>query len=463
MKQASDIDNRLQGYQVLATTSPRPWRAVLLVAVLAALGRLVYVQWFAVAMPFYDQWDAEGAMLLKPWIEGNFRFADLFHPHNEHRIFPTRIVTLALFLSTGVWSNLTEARFSAVLYALVPATLVWIALRDGTAYRRNWLLAPLALLFAILPFGWENFLVGFQSQWYFLILFSAAAVFLAATRHENVIAAAGVLVLSLLACLTVASGLLTPLVVACTYTLACVLLPGRRWPAVLNIFLLLALAAIAYTKVPVIPAHQGLRAHDVVDLVDAASHVLGWPIMRFHWAIFYLWVPGPVALAWLAARRSATRTDIIMAGLYGWSLAQGLAIAYGRGHGLIDLAPRYSELMVPGLFANAWFALRLWHSGAARRSFLWGGRGLALAFAVVLVGGLLIRTPLDWKWMEARSSATRIQEQNVLNYLRTKDPAALRVEFFELPYPVPARLHQLLDDPTIRRALSVPPEQGKLE
>src|SRR4051812_8543764 len=34
-------------------------------------------------VPILDQWDAEGAFLLKPFVEGSLRLADLFVPHNE--------------------------------------------------------------------------------------------------------------------------------------------------------------------------------------------------------------------------------------------------------------------------------------------------------------------------------------------------------------------------------------------
>jgi len=45
--------------------------------------------------PFWDQWDGEAANLYAPFLEGTLRFQDLFAAHNEHRIFTTRLLSLA--------------------------------------------------------------------------------------------------------------------------------------------------------------------------------------------------------------------------------------------------------------------------------------------------------------------------------------------------------------------------------
>lgn len=431
----------------------RPWLVCLAIAVLACVARLLYVQHFATAMPFWDQWDAEGAYLLKPWADGNFKMIDLIRAHNEHRVLPSRLVTLASYIATGQWNNIFEARINAFLYALIPATLTWQAFREERSPGLRLMLALVALALALHPLGWENFLVGFQSQFYFLILFSIAAVSLAATRHENIIAIFIVVVLSIFATLTMASGMLTPVAAAFTYAIACRRLPGRRWPACAGSLVLLALAVFAYAKMPVNPQHQAMRAQSLLDLVDASSHVLGWPIVGYHWAALWIWLPGLVGLCMLVFRRTGTRTDIAMAGFYAWSAAQGLAIAFGRGHGLIDVSSRYSELLVPGLFANAWFALRLigWVPRPARL------RAAALVvtagFFVTFLGGLGARTKDDWRAMQGRHDATELQSRNATRYLNTGDPAALDVAFFELPYPSADRLRSLLDDPTIRSLL----------
>ncbi len=446
-------DQRFQLPEIPQPGRGRPWPPALLVAVAAAIIRLIYVQRFGVAMPFWDQWDAEGLHLLKPWIEGSLRIGDLLAPHNEHRILPTRLVTLGVYALTGTWNNLYEARASALVYALIPAGLTWIALRDGNNDRQRWPLIGLALLFAALPFGWENFLIGFQSQFYFLIVLGITTVAIAASRHDNLIACGLVVLLSAVSCATMASGLLTPIAAAAVYLLACVLLPGRRWPALLTCAALVPLAVLAFLKTPVILPHQAMRPHDLLHFADALNHILGWPIIGYHWAVFYLWLPCPIMFARLAWRKQMTRTDLIMAGLAGWSAIQALAIAMGRGQDLIELTPRYSELLLPGLFANAWFALHMWKADIGNPRIRWAARMATTAFAGVLLGGLVIRTPLDWMQLVSRSDALALQQHNTLKYLRTGDPETLNVPHFEIPYPRGDLLRQMLDDPTLRKIL----------
>ncbi|WP_313283652.1 hypothetical protein [Stenotrophomonas indicatrix] len=425
------------------------------VAMLALVVRLFYVQHFAVPMPFWDQWDAEGAFLLKPWIDGTFPWADLIRTHNEHRILPTRLVTLATYLVTGQWNNMYEARVAALVFCLIPGMLVWQSLRQKEAGAHRWLLVVAALLLSVLPFAWENFLVGFQSQFYFLVLFSLCAIRLAATQHENILVMATVVALSILATLTMASGLFTLVAVAGTYVLACLCLPGRRWPALCTTAVLAALACYAYLKLPIIPEHRTLQAQNAHELVDAISHVLGWPLVGPHWAIAALWLPCIVYIARMVVLRRATRTDLSMAGLCAWSALQGLAIAYGRGHGLDTPAARYTELFTPGLFGNAWFALRLWNTEGLKKQLRAGAQLLALAFAGTFLVGMLIRVPMDARAMTARHDAARLQEKNTLLYLTSGDPAALEVNAFEIPYPNASRLRGLLDDPALKNALYV--------
>ncbi|MEN5267504.1 hypothetical protein ABE502_00810 [Stenotrophomonas sepilia] len=446
---------------IMHATSPTrspllsPLQVAAAVAILALVVRLFYVQHFAVPMPFWDQWDAEGAFLLKPWVDGTFSWEDLIRTHNEHRILPTRLVTLATFMVTGQWNNMYEARVAALVFCVIPGMLVWQSLRQREAGAHRWLLVVAALLLSVLPFAWENFLVGFQSQFYFLALFSLFAIHLAASQHENILAMAAVVALSILATLTMASGLFTLVAVGGTYVLACLCLPGRRWPALCATAVLAALACYAYQKLPMIPEHRALQAQNARELIDAISHVLGWPLVGPHWAIAALWLPCIVYIARMVVLRRATATDLSMAGLCAWSALQGLAIAYGRGHGLDTPAARYTELFTPGLFGNAWFALRLWNTENLKKPLRLGAQMLALAFAGTFLIGILIRVPMDTRAMAARHDATRLQEKNVLSYLTSGDPAALEVNAFEIPYPNASRLRSLLDDPALKNALYV--------
>lgn len=435
-------------------TSRSQWIPSLLVLLTALIARLLYVHFFAVGMPFWDQWDAEGDLLLKPWLNGSYHWLELLAAHNEHRILPTKLMTLGSYIFTGQWNNIYEARASAVVYALIPAILVWHGMRIGSEWYAKAVLITVALCAAVLPYAWENFLVGFQSQFYFLILFGLAATALAATMHENIIAISAVLALSILSALTMASGMLTPAVAAGTYVIAASVLPGRRWPSLIASMILLAIAAFSYLKMPIIAEHHMRHAQSLTEFLNAAGHVFSWPVRGLRWPALVLWAPGAVGAAWILYRRRATTVDITMIGWLAWTATQGLAIAYGRGHDLDNLSPRYTELLIPGLFANTWFAISLLKlkgsSIIARRTL----RVAAFIFGVVLFGGWAERSRIDWEAMRGRYEANKAQSANVLRYVVRGDEDALNVGDFQLPYPNAPRLKLLLNDPYLLQALS---------
>jgi hypothetical protein len=49
--------------------------------------RAVVINYGGNPTPFTDEWDGEGANLLKPYLQGTLTIGDLFHTHNEHVIF----------------------------------------------------------------------------------------------------------------------------------------------------------------------------------------------------------------------------------------------------------------------------------------------------------------------------------------------------------------------------------------
>ena len=56
--------------------------------------RAVVINYAGNPTPYADEWDGEAANLLKPYLKGALTIGDLFHAHNEHVIFFTRLLTL---------------------------------------------------------------------------------------------------------------------------------------------------------------------------------------------------------------------------------------------------------------------------------------------------------------------------------------------------------------------------------
>jgi hypothetical protein len=140
-----------------------------------------------------------------------------------------------------------------------------------------------------------------------------------------------------------------------------------------------------------------------------------------------------------------------MAGCIGWNALQCLAIGYSRGHDMQHIASRYSDLLMPGLVAAAWFAGRLWQWSAGRlRTLALTLGGLAI---LALAIGLAMRTPGDVQEMRNRHAQSLIQAANVKAYLRDGDPGHLFQPPMQIPYPNAILLRQYLDDPVLRPVL----------
>jgi hypothetical protein len=421
--------------------------------------RWSYIDNYAVAMPFWDQWDAEGAELIKPWIEGHLSLPVLWDAHNEHRILPTKLLTLFSYAVHGEWSNLHEARLSALVFAGVIGLVGWLILRERTS--RFAALFPLSVLAtsALLPAGWENFLVGFQSQFYFVMLFTTAGIAVAAIRPSSALAGALAVALAMASALTLASGLLTAVAVAFVYAVSYRLQKVDGYRATIAISALMTVAILALRTMPVVVGHADLRAAGIVELVDAYSHVMGWPVVGYHWAIFPFWLPTLVALIFTWQRRLISPVDVAMLGMAAWTAMQAFSIAYGRGHGLIEISSRYTDLLLLGLVANAWLAARIvaWTQGT--RWVLPTGI-VAFGYVCAFAGGHLSRYDSDKAAMVERHEQTLVQTRNVEAYLRDGEARHLDQPHFQIPYPNAARLKSLLDDPTIRQSLTKPGHAG---
>ncbi len=137
--------------------------------------KMFFVRNFGSMVPYWDQWDGEADLLYKSYINSTLSFAKLLSSHNEHRIFTTRVFSLALFELDGGWDPMLQMIANAVLHVGVIILLVLIIQRiiRPTQFL---LLAVFSALLFVLPIGWENLLAGFQSQFYFLLMFSLLAL-----------------------------------------------------------------------------------------------------------------------------------------------------------------------------------------------------------------------------------------------------------------------------------------------
>jgi hypothetical protein len=419
------------------------------------LSRWYYVEHFAVALPFWDQWDAEWIGLLKPWIEGKLQVSDLFVGHNEHRILPTRLMTLAVFSVTGTWNNLVGARLNIPLSAITPLILIWILHKEKEIAGLKWLVIVVILAGASLPFSWENILIGFQSQFYFLNLFTLSALTLAVYRPEKYAAILAIIFLCLLSILTTASGLLTSMSVAVIYLLNSFIKNKMTVKYSLVILILLVMSFLAYYTMPVNAGHSFLRSENTLEFIKAAIRIMGWPLRGSKLHIGLMWLPSLITIPILIFRSQIRNIDLLMIGCFVWTGMQIAALAYGRGHEIIHMPSRYAEVLVLGLVGNSWFILRLPDAFGKSQKL----RKLMYALVILFFGAVYIsfiqRTKMDLKILKEERGRRLTQAANVCGYLQSKDFKFLDKKGFEIPYPNPKSLQQFLDDQELQKVLIV--------
>jgi hypothetical protein len=143
-----------------------------------------------------------------------------------------------------------------------------------------------------------------------------------------------------------------------------------------------------------------------------------------------------------------------MAGIACWVLLQIFAMAVIRGNGLVDVPSRYTDIVIFGLIANAYFALDFFVGRTLRTPALRFAFGIFLALGVCEIAALGVRTGASLTMMRTRSVEFAAQRLNVSAYLVTGEESFMRDKpMFDLPYPDPALLKQYLDDPTLRKIL----------
>jgi hypothetical protein len=437
------------------------WRVQLLAVAVVVFGaKLWLISVFAGPTPFWDQWDAEAASLFKPYIEGTLRFGSLLAPHNEHRLFWSRLLDLALLELNGRWDPIIEMIVNASLLAAAVSGLVAVLGAALGRTERLVLAVAAALLFA-LPFGWENTLSGFQSQFYFLLLFSLACLFCGADARAFSLRWWGTIALGVGAYFTMASGALTLVPVILVQAAQAVLRRGG-WRDYTAIALGISLVALMSMTIPTTTIAAPLAAHSLSQFVSAFFLAMAWPFssaarMRLQpgetlslvLAALVINLPAlSFAATHVARLRTADRSVWIYFLIGLWTAMQAAAIAYGRATGV--QASRYSDILVVNLTLNVACLLYLVKFNKANltkyATLVWA---TAVVVMVTMVSRAQLLREIPDKWR-----ATQQETLNTSAFLATGDIAHLTDKpLLAIPYPTAERLAALASDPTIRSIL----------
>jgi hypothetical protein len=423
---------------------------------LTGLGaKLFLIHGFGTSMPFFDQWDGQAGQIYLPWLAGHVPLEHWFHPHNEHRIFFTRIYDLALFVLNGQWDSRWQMVCNAAVHCGALAGLGWFMAR--LLGRNMWPLLWLPLVLALgLPFGWENTLAGFQSQFYFLLIFSLLTLWLLGfgTPYSwqwwsGVLCAAASL-------FTTGSGMFAAAAVTGMIALDCLRERRfvRRHLPTLVVCVLTGVAGILLRHE--VPATAFMKAHSFGEFYLALRRNLAWP--RFRRLNRALWNVLPLvylAGVYLWSRRKELPAARLILGIGGWVFLQALATAYARG---MDGRAPFSRYMDSSSFAMITASLAFICLLVHYRGRMWL-RGMTMIFFALwavdcMVGlGQLNEIAFDEEIPE-RAYEQRLWLKSTRAFLATDDVRVFHGKVvIEMPYPDPEKLAKWLRNPVVRGIL----------
>jgi hypothetical protein len=412
-------------------------------------GKLWLIGHFGNATPFWDQWGAEGDNVYVPYLENRLTPASLFDSHCEHRIFFTRVLGLGLFKLNGIWDPKLEMVVQAFLHVGCITLLVALCGRHLPSSLARLLFGIFTAVIFVLPFGWENTLWGFQSQFYFVSLWGLIGI-ACCWRYATLSCGwwLGVFVLSL-GLISMAGGVLAPVVAGGLVVLRAIR-NRRDWlRQAVGALVLGMVAGLGFLLIRHIPEHDCLKAHNPAQFISALFHIGSWPS---HFFAPLIQCPLVFLIVWTFRQRRPADDPawlLIALGLWGW--AQSAAIAYGRAVGWST--SRYTDTFSVTLcfqFACLLYLLAM-TDGRLRRYCM----ALCAVWAGV-VGGRLIYVAVRHlpKAIAAKYDLSRIEESHVRAYLDSHDFAELKnTTFLQIPSPDPAALAADLEQPSLREIL----------
>ena len=420
---------------------------------------------FSANVPYWDQWDSEAYLLYAPYLEGRYHFLDLFELHNEHRIFFTKVLGLFTLELFDGWYPRYEMILNSIL--LSGFIVVFLDLLSRVLGRGAFILVAIVATFLLgFPFAWENVLGAFQSQFYFLLLFSMICFrTLPMVPCWSPLWLVGVLSAAC-AFFSMAGGLF----VAAASGLCLVLQLVRRARSrtlreVTGALALFVLAYAFYAWIPHVAHHEGLKAQGVRHFFSALGQMAGWP--QLGELSFFLNLPIATFVLFVVLRRPPIkRHEWAIVGMSFFVFGLIVATAYGRA--IQPLAPRYLEITAINALLNLTALCYL----AARVRFvmirpvrvapsrqIWS-RWVPGAWAAVMVCTALIYALFHtYPEIQIKAHRFRMQEENVKRFVTTGDVSHLQNKgYLEIPYPNPDRLAMIAAMPSIEGILA--PELG---
>ena len=353
------------------------WLAVFCLVALGA--KLWTIQIWATNIPYWDQWD-EARLLFKPWLEGTLTWHDFFIPHNEHRIVFTRLLDLLEVKLNGQWDPMFQTVVNAfihVAYGCGLAAVIW----NFTGRKYAGPICALLLPFFALPFAAENTIHGFQSQMYFLNIFSVVGMLGLGFGKPGGAAWICGLVAAVLAIFTMASGFLAAAALAALVILRSCKQRKITREQILTLLCGLAVVVLGLVMKVSVDEDKKFQASTFLSFFRAFLANLAWPFIDHPVVAVLMCLPLAVVLVRYFQhdfKNPRAAEFVLMFGA--WGVLQAAALAFGRAN--LGVSSRYFDTLstIPIAGVAAIFVL------ADDMEFHWLPKKFALATAILWLG-----------------------------------------------------------------------------
>lgn len=166
---------------VISTTPPSGLRSFLirgswlLLITAPFIFLFILIRHYGVNVPYGDQWEL--VPFFKEFHEGDLSFADFWNQHNEHRILFPRMLMLVLAVVSD-W-NIRYELYLNLLLGLGIFVITLMLLKKSLVYVSRWSFVAGSILLSLIVFSptqWENWLWGWQIQWFLAVFGVVLAV-----------------------------------------------------------------------------------------------------------------------------------------------------------------------------------------------------------------------------------------------------------------------------------------------
>ena len=413
--------------------------------------KLALISNYANATPFWDQWDAEAYFLYKPYLDGSLQIIDLFGLHNEHRILTTRLLALGLLELNQLWNPLLQMIVNAGLHVLAICLCISLMVKvTGDQYLKT-LLFFSVIIFSI-PYGWENTLAGFQSQFYFVLLFSILCIWFVVDNEPLSIHWWIGFFCGIFAFLSFASGFIAIAAAASIGLLQWIVNIRKTKKQLIATVLLFGLIFIGVWLTPSIPGHAVYKAASTMQFFDALIGIFSWPVQPSFFRACFFQLPALVfTVVMFFQRPQAIDKRWYLLALVVWIFGQAMSIAYGRASSYAS--SRYLDLFAIGILVNFVCILSILQNTAIKNLVVKTIFFIAWIVIVFISMGKFANNNISGQ-LELKHANSLLQEENLKKYLMTNEIAHLKNKSLEhVPYPSAERLSLILQSENIQKIL----------